>query len=79
VYYLSYPYQKMNAWWVVHKVNPHKWLHTPGNAGYHDTSTLDDGVDEVYQGEELPTSFIVDSGTRLDDLVGDTNDIEMSV
>jgi hypothetical protein len=22
VYYLSYPCQKLNAWWVVHKVNP---------------------------------------------------------
>jgi hypothetical protein len=45
VYYLSYRYQKLNAWWVVHKVNPHEWLHTPGNAGYHDTLTLDDDID----------------------------------
>jgi hypothetical protein len=22
VYYLTYPYQKLSAWWVVHKVNP---------------------------------------------------------
>jgi hypothetical protein len=45
VYYLSYPCQKLNAWSVVHKVNPREWLHTPGNAGYHDTLTLDDDVD----------------------------------
>jgi hypothetical protein len=40
VYYLSYPCQKLNAWWVVYKVNPHERLHTPGDAGYHDTLTL---------------------------------------
>jgi hypothetical protein len=27
---------------------PRERLHTPGNAGYHDTSTLDDDVDEAY-------------------------------
>jgi hypothetical protein len=31
VYYLPYPYQKLSACWVVHKVNPHKRLHTPGD------------------------------------------------
>jgi hypothetical protein len=79
VYYLSYPCQKLNAWWVVHKMNPCEWLHTPGNAGYHDTPTLDDDVDEVYQEEELPPSFIIDHDAGLDDLVGDDDDIEMSV
>jgi hypothetical protein len=24
VYYLKYQYQKLAAWWVVYKVNPHK-------------------------------------------------------
>jgi hypothetical protein len=79
VYYLSYPCQKLNAWWVVHKLNPRERLHTPGDVGYHDTPTLDDDVDEVYQEEELQPSFIVDPGARLDDLVGDDDDIEMSV
>jgi hypothetical protein len=51
VYYLPYPCEKLSAWWVVHKVNPGEWLHTPGDAGYHDTLTLDDDVDEVYQEE----------------------------
>jgi hypothetical protein len=41
-------------------VNPHERLYTPSNAGYHDTPTLDDDVDEVYLEEELPASFIVD-------------------
>jgi hypothetical protein len=79
VYYLSYPCQKLNAWWVVHNVNPHEWLHTLGDIVYHDTLMLDDDIDEVYQEEELPPSFIVDSGAGLDDLVGDGDDIEMSV
>jgi hypothetical protein len=79
VYYLSYPYQKLNACWVVYKVDPHERLHTPGDAGYHDTLTLDDGVDEDYHEEELPPSFVVEPGAGLDDLVGDADDIEMYV
>jgi hypothetical protein len=62
VYYLSYPCQKLSAWWVVHKVNPYEQLHTLGDAGYHDTLMLDDDINEVYQKEELPPSFIVDPG-----------------
>jgi hypothetical protein len=79
VYYLPYPCEKQSAWWIVHKVNPREQLHTPGDAGYHDTPTLDDDVDEVYQEEELPPSFIVDHGAGLDDLVGDADDIEMPI
>jgi hypothetical protein len=79
VYYLSYPYEKLNAWWVVDKVNPREWLHTLGDAVYHDTPMLDDDVDEVYQEEELPPFFIVNLGAILDDLVGDAGDIEMPV
>jgi hypothetical protein len=79
VYYLSYPCQKLSAWWVIHKVNPRERLHTLGNAGYPNTSMLDDDVDEVYQEEELPPSFIVDPGAGLDDLVGYADDIEMHV
>jgi hypothetical protein len=60
-------------------VNPREGLQTLGNAGYHDTLMLDDDVDEVYQEEELPHSFIVDPSAGLDDLVGDTNDIEMPI
>jgi hypothetical protein len=79
VYYLSLPCQKLNAWWVVYKVNPHERLHTLRDAGYHDTLTLDDDVDEVYQEEELSPSFAVDPGAGLDDLVGDADDIEMPI
>jgi hypothetical protein len=58
---------------------PREWLHTPGDAGYHDTPTLDDDVDEVYQEEELSPSFVIDPGAGLDDLVGDADDIKMPV
>jgi hypothetical protein len=37
---------------------------------------LHEEVDEVYQEEELPSSFIVEPGSGLDDLVGDTDDIQ---
>jgi hypothetical protein len=79
VYYLPYPCKKLSAWWVIHKVNPREWLHTLDDAGYHDTPMLDDDIDEVYQEEELAPSFIIDPGAGLDDLVGDADDIEMSV
>jgi len=62
VYYLPYPCEKLSAWWVVHKVNPCERLYTPGDAGYHDTQALNNGVDEVYQDEELPTSFDIEPG-----------------
>jgi hypothetical protein len=68
VYYQTYPWQKLNAWWVLHKVNPREWLHTLGDAGYHCTPMLDDDIDEVYQEEELPPSFIIKSCTRIDDI-----------
>jgi hypothetical protein len=65
VYYLLYACEKLSAWWVVHKVNPCEWLHTPDDARYHDTQMLDDDVDKVYQEEELPPFFIVDLGAGL--------------
>jgi hypothetical protein len=40
---------------------------------------FDDDIDEVYQEEELPTSFTVDHGAGLDNLVGDADGIEMPV
>jgi hypothetical protein len=37
---------------------------------------LDGDTDVVYQEEELPTSFVVEPGEGLDDLVGDADDIQ---
>jgi hypothetical protein len=56
-------------------VNPYEWLHTPNDARYHDTQTLDDDIDEVYQEEEVSCSFIIDPSAGLDDLVANANDI----
>jgi hypothetical protein len=72
VYYLKYPCEKLAAWWVVYKVNPHEWLYIPTDAAYHFD---DEHVDEIYQEEELPTSFVVEPATILDSLVGDGVDV----
>jgi hypothetical protein len=62
-------------WWAVHKVNPRARLYTLCDTKYLDTLTLHEEVDEVYQEEELPASFVDESCTGLDDLVGDADDI----
>jgi hypothetical protein len=65
VYYMSYPCQKMSAWWVVYKVNPQERLHTPGDAGYHEKQVEVEEVDEVYQDDELSCSFNIDPNSVL--------------
>jgi hypothetical protein len=72
VYYLKYPCQKHAAWQVVYEVNPRKWLHTPTDVAYHFD---DEHVDEIYQEEELSTSFVIELGIALDSLVGDGVDV----
>jgi hypothetical protein len=72
VYYLKYPCQKLAAWWVVYKVNPHERLYTLTNVAYHFD---DEQVDEIYQEEEFPTSFVIETGATLDSLVGDGADV----
>jgi hypothetical protein len=72
LYYLSYLCQKQAAWWVVYKVNPSERLHTSTNVAYHFD---DEQVDEIYQEEELPTSFVIEPDAALDSLVGDGADV----
>jgi hypothetical protein len=72
VYYLKYPCQKLVAWQVVYKVNPHEWLHTPTDGAYHFD---DEQIDEIYQEEEPPTYFVIKPGATLDSLVGDGADV----
>jgi hypothetical protein len=72
VYYLKCPCQKLATWWVLHKVNPHEWLYTPTDDAYHFN---DEQIDEIYQEEELPTSFIIEPGAALDSLVADGADV----
>jgi hypothetical protein len=68
VYYLKYTCQKLAAWWVVYKVNPRERLYTPTDVAYHFD---DEQVDEIYQEEELPTSFVIEPDATLNSLVGD--------
>lgn len=75
VYYITYPCTKLAAWWVVHKTNPRERLYTPGDAGYHDRNLAPGEVDEVFQEEELPSSFEIEPASALDSLVGDRNDV----
>jgi hypothetical protein len=72
VYYLKYSCEKLAAWQVVYKVNPCERLYTPTDVVYHFD---DEHVDEIYQEEELPTSFVVEPGATLDSLVGDGADV----
>jgi hypothetical protein len=65
VYYLKYPCQKLVAWHVVYKVNPLEWLYTPTDIAYHFD---DEQVDEIYQEEELSTSFVIEPNVARDSL-----------
>ena len=53
-------------------MNPRERLHTPCTAGY---QFEDEQADDVYQEEELPTTFTIDEGVALNSLVGDHNDV----
>jgi hypothetical protein len=53
-------------------VNPRECLHTPCTVGY---QFENEQADDVYQEEELPTTFTIDEGVALNSLVGDHNDV----
>jgi hypothetical protein len=53
-------------------VNPCERLYTPTDTAYHFD---DEQVDEIYQVEELSTSFVIEPGAALDSLVGDGADV----
>jgi hypothetical protein len=53
-------------------VNPRERLHTPCTACY---QFEEERADDVYQEEELPTTFTIDEGVALNSLVGDRNDV----
>jgi hypothetical protein len=78
VYYMSYPCQKLSAWWVMYKVNPWERLHTPGDAGYHKNQVGAGEVDEIYQDDELSCSFNIDPNLALESVFSDANDVIVS-
>jgi hypothetical protein len=77
VCYMSYPCEKLSAWWVIYRVNPHELLHTPGDSGYHENQVPVGEVDEVYQDDELSFSFNINPDLALNSLVGDANDVTL--
>jgi hypothetical protein len=60
---------------VVYSVNPHEWLHTPGDSGYHENQVPAGEFDEVYQDVELLCSFNINPDTALSSLLSDANDV----
>jgi hypothetical protein len=58
-------------------VNPHEWLHTPDDSGYHENQVPVGEVDEVYQDDELSYSFNINPNLALNSLVGDANDVTL--
>jgi hypothetical protein len=77
VYYMSYPCEKLSAWWVVYRVNPCEWLHTPDDSGYHENQVPVGEVHKVYQDDELPCSFNINPDLALNSLVVDANDVTL--
>jgi hypothetical protein len=77
VYFMSYPCEKLCAWWVVYRVNPHERLYTPDDSGYHKNQVSVGEVDEVYQDDELSCSFNINPDLTLNSLVGDVNDVTL--
>jgi hypothetical protein len=75
VYYMSYLCEKLSAWLMVYRGNPHERLHTPDDSGYHENQVPTGEVDEVYQDDELPCSFHIDSDSALNSLLSDANDV----
>jgi hypothetical protein len=63
----------LTAWRVVYNVNPHERLYTPGEDEYQFEHL--EQVDQVFQEEDLPTSFHIDPALGLDSLVADINDL----
>jgi hypothetical protein len=74
---MSYPCEKLIAWWVVYRVSSHERLHTPDNSSYHENQVSDGEHDEVYQDDELPCSFNINPNLALNYLVGDANDVTL--
>jgi hypothetical protein len=56
-------------------VNPRERLHTPSDVDYHENQVEAEEVDEVYQNDELPSSFNIDPNSALESLLNDVNDV----
>jgi hypothetical protein len=63
------------VWWVVYRVNPRGWLHTPDDSSYHENQVAAGEVDEVYQDDEYLCSFNIDIDSILNSLLSDANNV----
>jgi hypothetical protein len=68
VYYIPYPSRKLEATWVVYKVNPREQLHNKGE-------WFEAEVEEIYQEDELPANFNINTEVLPESLVGDPEDV----
>jgi hypothetical protein len=75
VYYMSYPCEKLIVWWVMYRVKPREWLHTPDDSSYHENQVTTREIDEVYQDDELSSLFNIDPNSALNSLLGNANDV----
>jgi hypothetical protein len=73
---MMYPCPKLNAWWVVYKVNPRVLLPIPSDSCYHACNLEDRENYGIVQEDDLLTSFNVEISKGLDSLVGYPNGIE---
>jgi hypothetical protein len=58
----------------VYKVNPRERIHIADDQVYYQRN-LQEGFEEIYQEDELPSSFNIDTELLSDALVGDQNDV----
>ena len=80
VYYMTYPSKKNGLvdWRVVYKVNPRERLYAPGDAGYVESQIEQEvGAAEIFQDEELTSTFNVQTEMLEESLLGDQNDVEV--
>jgi hypothetical protein len=63
-----YPCTKLEATWVVYKVNPRERLHNKGE-------WFEAEVEENYQEDELLTNFNIDTEVLPESLVEDSKDV----
>jgi hypothetical protein len=80
VYYMTYPSKKKGLvdWRVVYKVNPRERLYPPGDAGYVESQIEQEvGAAEIFQDEELTSTFNVQTEMLEESLLGAQNDVEV--
>jgi hypothetical protein len=77
---MTYPSKKKSLvdWRVVYKVNPREQLYAPGEAGYVESQIEQEvGATEIFQDDELTSTFNVQTEMLEESLLGDQNDVEV--